>query len=212
MTILSSADAYPRLAAHYDAALNPVLALEARLLASILPDIEGLLVADVAAGTGRWSKYCRQRGARVVSVDLCHEMLRQAPGDRVQADVRRTPLRDACVDLTICSLGIGYAPECLTELARVTRPGGTLLVSDLHPEAMRRGWRRSFEVGGELIEVASHAYALSDLQALRLQPVRLLEAGFGEPERQIFERTGKSSRFEELRALPAVFVAQWIKT
>jgi malonyl-CoA O-methyltransferase len=205
-------DAFRLLADSYDQSPNPMVALEQRLVEALLPPLQGLLVADVAAGTGRWAEYCRWAGAQTVALDFSPEMLARAPGHRVLADMRRLPLRAACADLTICAFGFGYAPNCLDELARVTRPGGTVLLSDVHPEGLRRGWKRLFQVSGETIEIASEVYVIGDLEIAGLKLVALWEAAFGEPERHIFAGAGKLDAFEEASRHAAIFVAQWIKS
>lgn len=212
MTVLQPRDAYALLAADYDSSPNALLSLEQRTLPSLLPELAGLTVLDAAAGTGRWAAYCAERAARAVSVDFCAEMLMKAPRPAVQADALRLPLRDAFADVTICAFALGYAPSCFAELARVTRPGGTLIVSDIHPDAIRRGWTRSFRRGEEVIQVAHQPYALEDLRAPGLQLDCLLEPSFGVPERGIFDRAGHLDRFEEASRAPAIFVARWIRT
>src|SRR5690242_2954482 len=159
MTSLPPREAYARLAEEYDASPNALIALEERIMRPLLPlSMEGTVVIDVAAGTGRWARYCRTRGARAVTVDFCHEMQPE-----VEADAERLPWRDGTADLAICAFALGYAPQCFPELARIVRPGGALLVSDVHPEALRSGWKRTFRSRGETIEVASQPYLLSDL-------------------------------------------------
>ena len=212
MTVLQPRDAYALLAAEYDSSPNALLSLEQRTLPSLLPDLAGLTVLDVAAGTGRWAAYCAVRGARALSVDFCREMLVKAPRPAVQADALRLPFRDACADVTICAFALGYAPGCFAELARVTRPGGTLIVTDVHPDALRRGWTRSFRHGEEVIGVAHQPYGIEDLRAPGLRLADLREPCFGAPERAIFELAGRLNRFEEASREPAIFAARWIRT
>jgi len=45
------------------------------------------------------------------------------------------PLRDGSVDAAVCTLALTYLPRlepALAELARVVRPGGTIITSDIH--------------------------------------------------------------------------------
>lgn len=171
----------------------------------------GRAVVDVAAGTGRWALHCAKQGARAIAVDFCFEMLRGAPKPAVQADARRLPFADASADIVICSFALGYAPECFTELARITRPGGMLLVSDVHPEAVARGWRRSFRHRGDVIQVVDQAYELADLHAPGLQLSSIIEPRFGLPERDVFERAGRLDLFDEACLDPAIFVARFLR-
>ena len=169
-------------------------------------------MVDVAAGTGRWALHCSKRGARAIAVDFCHEMLSKAPRPSVQADAEWLPLPDASADIVICAFALGYAPACFAELARITRPGGTLLVSDVHPAALGRGWTRSFRHRGETIQVRDEPYELADLYAPDLRLSFLIEPRLGLPEREIFERAGQLDRFDESCREPAIFVALWTRT
>ena len=207
--VLPPREAWSRIAPVYDAAPNPLVALEQRTLAPLLGPLQGKVVADVAAGTGRWTRYCAARGARALALDFCDAMLRGAPRPAILADAHLLPLPDACVDLAICAFGLGYAPDCLAELARITRPGGAVFVSDVHPEALRRGWTRTFRAGGEVIEAAHHACELEHLTAPGLELVCRIEPRLGPEERTIFEAAGKLADFETASRHAAIFVAQW---
>lgn len=211
MITLQPREAYRLLAPDYDSAPNPMLTLEERSMIPLLPELRGAAVIDVAAGTGRWASYCRTRGARTIAADFCLDMLAHAPGPAVLTDANQLPFRDGALDAAICAFAIGYAPACLSELARVTRPGGVVLVSDVHPDAIRRGWTRSFRHGADVIEVAHQPYDLEDLAARGLTLDGLIEPKFGEPERAVFARAGKLAMFEEAARHPAIFVARWTK-
>lgn len=104
----------------------------------------GRTVVDVAAGTGALSGELADAGATVVAVDFSWRMLRvgavrragvdpQHPG-RVgwcTADALRLPLPDAAADAATIAFGLRNLPDAvagLTEMARVVRPGGRLVV------------------------------------------------------------------------------------
>jgi ubiquinone/menaquinone biosynthesis C-methylase UbiE len=211
MTAVPAQTAYRILARDYDTQPNALVILEERTLAPLLKDIRQKQVIDAAAGTGRWAHFCRQLGARTVAVDLCPEMLAHANSPSVVADINRLPLSDGYADITICAFAIGYAPKCLEELCRITRRGGVVLASDVHPDAIRRGWTRSFRSSGEIVEVAHHPYTLDALQVPGLELSLLLEPCLGPPEREIFERLGRGHRFVEAARGPAIFVARFVR-
>jgi malonyl-CoA O-methyltransferase len=213
MTVLEPRHAYARLAEDYNSKPNALIALEQRSMIPLLPDnLARLTVVDVAAGTGRWALQCSKRGARAIAVDFCHEMLRGAPISAVQADATCLPLPDASANVVICAFALGYAPACFAELARILRPGGMLLVSDVHPEALNRGWTRSFRHRGEVIQVMDQPYEIADLHASGLQLSCLIEPHIGPPEREIFQEAGCLDRFENACQEPAIFVARWIRS
>lgn len=205
MTVLAPREAYARLAQDYDSSPNALIALEERVARPLLPGImRGMNVIDVAAGTGRWSRYCRSRGAGAISIDFCPEM-----HPDVEADSRRLPLRDGSADLVICAFALGYAPGCFAELARIVKPGGRLLVTDVHPQALDRGWTRTFRSRGETIHVSSEPYRVEDLQAPKFELTSLLEPRLGGPERAMFEQAGRLDLFAAACAQPAIFVGYW---
>lgn len=211
MTTLPAIDAYRRIAAVYDGAVNPVTALERRTLAPLLPDMTGLRVLDAGSGTGYWADYCRHRGAWAIALDACEQMLLRAAPPRVVARAETLPVPDAAADLVICGMMLAYAPAAFAELVRVLRPGGGLFVSDLHPQAVARGWSRGFRVSGEIVEPTHRPYALADLSHPALNPVQLVEAAFGGPEAMLFEQAGRQAAFDSMTAHPAIFVAHWRK-
>jgi SAM-dependent methyltransferase len=190
-----------------------------RVLAPRLGILAGRSICDAGSGTGRWMEWASSQGARVFGFDACREMIvesarkRGLQGRSAQADICRIPLKNDSVDLAICSFTLGYLPsanEVLGELARVAR---CVIVSDLHPEAVKRGWTRSFRAAGERYEMAQHGHSMAQLDAAaksaRLIPAWRSAPSFGEPEREIFRRAGKEGAFEEASRLPAILITAW---
>jgi SAM-dependent methyltransferase len=206
---------------HYDATPNPILALETRVVAPRLGCVGGLRILDAGSGTGRWMAWAERRGACVFGIDACREMILESArkpglaGRAALADVRSIPVRNHAVDIAICSFTLGYLPSpgpLLRELARVSR---FVVVSDLHPMAVRHGWTRSFRAAGERYELAHHEYSVAELDeaahAAGLIPSWRVEPCFGEPEREIFRHAGKESAFDEASRLRAVLITAWHK-
>ncbi len=206
----------------WEADPSAIVALESRWLAPWLTGLSGKLFVDLSCGVGRWLIHARAQGAVVFGTDLCAEMLLEArkktPGRLALADTCRLPLADACADVALCALSLGHiAPmeSGLTELARVVRRGGSLIVTDFHPAALRHGWKRTFRSGGRLYEVETFDYTVERLMACAsrcgLAAPEVLEVGFEDPEREIFERAGKPELYDQVRHIPAVLLARWTR-
>lgn len=163
--ILEPALAYALWAADYPAhAHNPVMHAEERAMLGLLPaDLSGAVVVDAGCGSGRYMRHALVRGAaRVHGVDLSPEMLARAAAvsaeadatsrvELVQGSLEALPLDEGIADLTLCGLTIGHLERlepALAELRRVTRPGGRILCSDVHPTGHALGWLRDFKSGG----------------------------------------------------------------
>jgi SAM-dependent methyltransferase len=135
---------YAAWAASYDAPGNVTVALEEEIVHALLAELPaGSSVLDAGCGTGRHAAFLAGKGHEVVGIDSSSEMLALAavkvPTARLElAELERIPLPDDSVDAVVCGLVLSHARDIrpgVTELARVLRPGGRLIVSNPHPFA-----------------------------------------------------------------------------
>ena len=215
---LPVAEGYKRWALSYDTVPNPLLACEERHLLPLLSDVSHKRVLDLACGTGRWlTKLAAQDPVSGVGIDCSCAMLQVARGKRALAHrlvgglCEALPFRAASFDLVICSFALGHVRDlsaAVQELARVTRPGADVFVSDLHPEAYAGGWRVGFRdkgISATIEMVPRTAEGLLQVFAenqFRCKMHRSL--WLGEPEKPLFTRAGKSELFVEACKVPAV--------
>jgi SAM-dependent methyltransferase len=127
-------------------------------------------VVDVGCGTGRALPALRQAvgpGGTVIAIDVTPEMLlearsagRSAHAALLLADARRLPLADDSADAVFAAGLVSHLPDAeagLGELARVTRPGGLLVL--FHPS-------------GRAALAARHGRALDPDEPLAAGPLR----------------------------------------
>ena len=117
--------------------------------ASYLHALPGLLdpewvVGDLGCGTGQGAATLAPFVRQVIAVDRSSDMLdaaRRRVQDLPNVDVRRgeleaLPIQDGALDAATLLLVLHHLPdpaEALAEAARVLRPGGRLLISDMLP-------------------------------------------------------------------------------
>jgi ubiquinone/menaquinone biosynthesis C-methylase UbiE len=219
---------YDLWSATYDAdeAGNPVLSLDRATLETYLPPLKGQGVLDMACGTGHYAVQAASAGARLaVGIDRSAGMLRQArdkaverrtPVALVQAEQSRLPLASTSLDVVVHALGAGYTRDLgplAGELARVLRPGGTALVSDLHPQGVQRGWRRTFSYycgtrRQAILKTYGHRmeeYRVAFEQA-GLSIANMVEPCVNEALRPCFAAAGARTRYEQLVHQPLLVV------
>ncbi|CAE6753470.1 class I SAM-dependent methyltransferase [Xanthomonas arboricola] len=156
---------------------NPVMLAEERAMLALMPSVlQGQHVLDAGCGSGRYMLHALRRGAlQVTGVDLSPQMLQRAhtelsqhwPAARMrlqQGSLEQLPLDDAVADLSVCGLVVGHLQRlwpALEELHRVTRVGGIVLCSDVHPIGHALGWRRDFKADGQQYAVrhTQHLYS-----------------------------------------------------
>lgn len=215
--ILPQREAYRYWAESFDQG-TPILALEARALAPFLLDVRGKRFLDIGCGTGRWLKWAVDQGARAFGADLSMEMLREASrkpeaaAHIVQAEASATPFRDASAEIVLSALVVGHVrpvSAAMNELSRIAAPGALVLVTDFHPDALRKGWKRTFKHQGDTIEMESDSYSLAELAHEDLVLEQFREIAFGDEERHFFEAAGKLAWFEENQAQPAIVIASF---
>ena len=188
-------EGYERWAQSYDHSPNPILALEERYLSSILPDIAGKHVLDLACGTGRWLTELWARGAQVVGLDFSVAMLRVARAkssisDRlVRADFLQLPFRDSTFDFVLCSFALNHILSLdvrAHELAQTMRLSGHLAISEMHPEAHSHGWRPGFRDTQSAVQIETTDHSTEDVvSSFRSSRLRCQNIGacfFEEPE------------------------------
>jgi ubiquinone/menaquinone biosynthesis C-methylase UbiE len=145
---VSTASVYEQVSAGYDAdAGGGLFAADEPVVAEYLADREPGVALDAACGTGRFAEFLAKRGHRVIGVDSSPDMLararRRVPGAEFRvAELDRLPLPDDSVDVIVCALALDHVASLdpvLAEFARVLRPGGDLVISDVHHELLTRG-------------------------------------------------------------------------
>lgn len=93
-------------------------------------------VLDVACGTGLVSRHFAGRAGHVVGLDITTDMADQARrhvDELVIAPAEAMPFPDASFDVTVSRQGIQFMdlPAAVREMARVTRPGGRVVLVNL---------------------------------------------------------------------------------
>jgi len=165
-------DGYDAWAPRYDGP-NPATEVDEAAVHAILADLPAGIALDAACGTGRHSAHLRARGFEVTGVDANRSMLTIAEAKvpdcefRV-GDLASLPVDDDAVDVVVCSLALTHVERIepvLGEFARVVRPGGSVVLSDIHPAALTFGSVAVFPTGRDQLElhyVRSVVHPVSD--------------------------------------------------
>jgi ubiquinone/menaquinone biosynthesis C-methylase UbiE len=221
-TQLTVSEAYTLWAETYDDTANPMLVLEERSLEPLLPSLANKTVLDLGCGTGRLlNRLSSLATGWYLGVDVSSAMLARAAqklcisGHLLRADCTKLPLRSEIADVVICSFLLGYvvAQDLAAEIARVSRGGTELYVSEFHPDCRSLGWKRSFRASGQVIELPTTQCSLRDIEDTFRQHgfdlIQMVEPSFDEPERKIFLANRKGDAFESSRGTPAIFIGHF---
>lgn len=152
----------------YDTPGNAAFDIDTPVLSAFLDALPAGDALDAACGTGRLARLLVDRGHRVIGVDSSSAMLAQASGaaEFRQGDLHALPLPESSVDLVTCGLALTHLPDlrpAFAEFGRVLRPGGHLLISDIHPEGVLRSSIPTLRSSsGAPARLVSHRHLIGD--------------------------------------------------
>ncbi len=118
--------------------------LEKQAVGALLPPLNGLRILEAGCGTGSFSLDLAARGARVVGMDRSAAMLSRARAKArerskgiawVQGDLVQLPFPAGSFAGVVAILSLDFMASreaALSELARVLRPGGFLVIGVLN--------------------------------------------------------------------------------
>ncbi len=226
MTTMMAApsDVFDNWAQVYDEQPNPLLSLEQRFLTRMLPDAAGLDVLDAGCGTGRWLQHLAvHHPASLIGVDssapdacsmplpnlepqphCVSEVVSLCPSQNATADWF-WPLSSSAILKTLRSFA--------REIHRVTRPGATVFLTDMHPDtAISCNWKRSFKVRGMEEHLETYRRSIEEIietfRACGFESLARIEPAFDSQEKATFEQNGKLDSFHASANLPAIYILQ----
>jgi malonyl-CoA O-methyltransferase len=217
MTAVSAIEGYQLWAETWDATPSPIVAVEHRAVEPWIASLSCMRAIDVGCGTGRWTARLRAIGVDASPAMLAVAARKEGLRGRLAAgDAAALPVAGGSADLVLCALTFGHIRDqaaAMREFARVLQPGGMLILSDFHPAAAARGWRRTFQRNGQVYEIENHPYTVAQLceMAPGLSLNGVVEATIGEPECELFHRAGRPDLFAAACATPAVLLTRWMR-
>jgi ubiquinone/menaquinone biosynthesis C-methylase UbiE len=215
---LAAAPAYDLWSATYDSeSENLLVALDEVMFAELLEpcQVTGKVVVDVGCGTGRhWAKMLARNPAQLLGFDVSKGMLARllekhaGANVRLVADHRLDGLADASCDFLVSNLALAHFPDsaaALLEWARVLKPGGELIVTDLHPSAADGGdctFRHHDQV--KAVQLFVHPLESLRLSASRsgFSLLKLAEKAVGPSMRGYYEARGAGAKFDRMNGSP----------
>ncbi|HUU82562.1 MAG TPA: methyltransferase domain-containing protein [Phycisphaerae bacterium] len=214
-------EGYDRWSEVYDTDGNPLFVLEEPIVRRWLSDVGGRRVADIGCGTGRHTRWLVEAGASVVALDLSTGMMQRAVEKIGRGRVlfcrhalpTPLPLADGSCDHVLFAL-VGEHVEQLTEafadFRRVLVPGGSVIMTALHPAMNLAGLTARFwdphdgsEVRVSAFEPTMSDYLMAVLKA-GLEVTEIVERKADEETARVAPRAAKYLGWPMLLAVRAV--------
>lgn len=138
---------YDKIGVHYNTTRKADPFLVGKLFEHLSPEADGIYL-DVGCGTGNYSIELQKRGVNLIGIDPSERMLEKARSrnDKIdwrQGKVEELELEDKSIDGAIGSLTIHHwsdLQKAFSELHRVIKPGGRLVIFTSTSEQMKGYW------------------------------------------------------------------------
>lgn len=216
------AGGYDRWAASYDNQPdNLILRLDEEILGSLLnpTGLQDKAIADIGCGTGRhWPLFYSGNPVSVTGFDVSKGMLSQLKQKYPPADThllqsnKLSGISDASFDFIISTLAMAHIKEpeeALHEWNRVLKPGGEIIITDYHPEALKRDAKRTFQYKGKTIAVESHIHPLEKLRQwckqLGWTELRFAERIIDEQVKHFYEKQNAAALYKKFYGMPLIY-------
>ena len=154
---------------------SPML-IEVPYILKLIGDVRGKKVLDAGCGGGFYSLWLSEKGAEVLGIDGSKEMIKIAKEKASKKTLRTkflvgdiTDLRieDGVFDLVLSTLVLMDVKEldkAISELVRVTRNGGDIVISVQHPILTAGDWER--ESGQKLFRKLDDYFMERELESV----------------------------------------------
>jgi malonyl-CoA O-methyltransferase len=170
-------DSYTDWATTYDADRNLTRDLDAAVTRELLAGRRYGAALELGCGTGKNTLFLSAIAGRVQALDFSAGMIAQARAKVTAANVRFAladltrpwPCADQSVDLVVGNLVLEHIAElgAIFEASRrALRPGGQMLISELHPFRQYQGRKATFQREQAAVEIPAFVHHISEfLQA-----------------------------------------------
>ncbi len=226
-------EGYARWAATYEQDMegHPLALAETGAMCALLPPCAGLVALDAACGTGRYARMLAEQGAcQVIGIDQSPAMLERARARAgsaaqivfMQGSLLYLPLADHTCDLAIVALALAHLEtsqlnRAFAELRRALKPGGILLMSEMHPFGALTGGRCRFEADEDgqrqVYHIQTYTHLHEDYLAAASAAGLTLEA-LHEPRLTpelfpAFKRANMAAFARQFAGFPLALVCRW---
>jgi Methylase involved in ubiquinone/menaquinone biosynthesis len=219
---MDSQKAYNIWASNYDKQPhNLMLALDELVFSELLNEVlvQGKTIADIGCGTGRhWQKMLDKNPGKITGFDVSEGMLKILHNKFPNANTHLltghilNDTADNDFDILVSTLSIAHiadAEAALKEWCRVLKPGGDLIITDYHPEALAKGGKRTFKNNQELITIKNHVHTIESIKTiagqLHLKIIRLIEKPIDDSVKSYYEKQDALAIYEAWKNVPIIY-------
>lgn len=192
-------DPYRKVAGIYDRLFEPLNKDLRSIGVRMLPPEQGMKVLDIGCGTGVHLSLYQKAGCKIYGIDISPSMLDVArkrlgeDADLCHGDATKMPYEKNTFDLVLCMLVLHEMEQAsrvtvTTEMKRVVKPDGHILLIDFHagPARPLKGWfTKAFIFLAEVAAGRRHFRNYRHFISIRGLPCLIEESRLKEKQRKV---------------------------
>jgi len=173
-------------------------------------NVESSIIIHIGCGTGsHWEKILSKNPSQLIGYEVSEQMLAKLfkKYPTAKAYISRNnllkELKDNFCDLIITTLVIGYIkklPSVFNEWNRVLKQKGNIIITDLHPAAIKNGATRSFKNKEQTILIKNYLHSIDEIRKLAnkagWKEVAFIERKVDERVKFFYEKLNRLDAYE----------------
>ncbi len=200
---------------------NLVFLMENKILDSLFSKISlrNKTILDYGCGTGRnWKRLLSLSPVKLIGCDISAGMLEQLKKKYSGYEIYLLknnsfiPINNLNIEFifsTLVAAQIKNLKSLFLEWDRLLKPGGFILITDMHPEALTAGGKRTFEKNGKHYEVKNYIHSIEEIKligsSLNYKIIELKEEIINEDSKEFYSRKNALHIYEKFRGMPLVY-------
>jgi len=221
-------EAYDLWSHSYDAQPgNLMFALDESIFTKFIQKVsfQNKVIVDVGCGTGRhWDKLYAKNPMRLIGYDVSHGMLKILKEKYPNAETHRLisnsleGLENNSCEIIISTLAAAHIEDiedAFTQWNRVLKPGGHIIMTDYHPNALAKGGNRTFTHNGKLIAVKNYVHPLAKIwgiaNKLGFRMEAFKEKQIDESVKHYYEKQNAIKVYERFKGTSIIYGVHLIK-
>ena len=188
-------------------------------------NLNGKKILDFGCGTGRhWKKLLERNPIQLVGCDISKSMMEKLKEKYPDSETyvlqnnKLDFLDDNSFDFIISTLVIAHIPDIadiLKEWNRLLKKDGEIFITDFHPEALRKGAKRTFKKNGKTITIKNYIYPVEKLEymfsTLEFSVINRNEKIVNEDVKEFYVKKNALNIYEEYKNVPMIYSLHLVK-
>ncbi len=214
--------AYDIWAEDYDSEVdNLVLKKEDEIFSSLMKDINlnDKIILDYGCGTGRNLKRLSSFNVRkIIACDISPKMLSQLKikFQGIETYLLDTntfpPIKGGSIDFIISTLVAAHIKDLnklFFEWKRILQNGAFIFISDLHPDILSNGGKRTFNKKNKVYEIKNYVHTIEEIKMLcrnsNFEVTEYSESYISPDTKSFYERNNALTIYDNFFGLPLVY-------